>query len=233
MVENSEHPKSSETPEVKSISQAIMRIGIFGGSFDPIHFGHLLLAETCREHCQLDEVWFVPASVPPHKTENELASDKARLEMLELATAGHEAFRVSSIELARGGVSYTVDTLLEVKRQQPDAELFLLMGADLLPDLATWREPKQICELATLLVVRRPGSPEPDFAGLSAFVSEKCLEEMRDRQLKMPQIEIAGTEIRQRVADNRSIRYRTPRAVEKYIETHGLYRQASSTCEKP
>src|SRR5688572_19568188 len=88
-----------------------MRLGIFGGSFDPVHYGHLLLAECCREQCRLDEVWFVPAAAPPHKQGRELAPAKARLEMLELATSGNEAFRVSSLEVDRGGVSFTVETL--------------------------------------------------------------------------------------------------------------------------
>ena len=112
-----------------------MRIGIFGGSFNPIHFGHLLLAETCREQCRLDEVWFVPAARPPHKQDLPLAPDADRVAMLQLAVGGHKPFRVSEIELQREGVSYTVDTLREIAEQQPDAELFFLMGADSLAEL--------------------------------------------------------------------------------------------------
>ena len=134
-----------------------MRLGIFGGSFNPVHYGHLLLAESCREACALDEVWLVPAAVPPHKQGVVLAPAKARLEMLELALAGNEHLRPSSIELDRGGVSYTVDTLARIAAEKPGATLFLLMGADSLADLPTWREPARICSLATPVVVAACG----------------------------------------------------------------------------
>src|SRR5262245_42653734 len=101
-----------------------MRLGIFGGSFDPVHYGHLLLAETCREQCRLDNVWFVPAAVPPHKQSRLLASAKARIEMLELAVSGNERFAVSTIELDRGGVSYTVETLKAIAEKHSGEELF-------------------------------------------------------------------------------------------------------------
>src|SRR4051794_648934 len=148
-----------------------MRLGLYGGSFDPVHYGHLLLAECCREALSLDEVWLIPAAIPPHKRTRELSPAKNRLEMLELALGGHEQLRSSDIEIKRGGVSYTVDTLAAVKVAQPEAELFLLMGADSLHDLPTWREPTKICELAVPAVVRRGGSPEPDFNVLSPIVA--------------------------------------------------------------
>src|SRR5262245_62009417 len=125
-------------------SPLLKRLGIFGGSFDPVHNGHLLLAECCREQCRLDEVWFLPAAAPPHKLGHVLAPAKARIEMLELAISGHEAFRVSPLEIERGGVSYTVETLRAIALQEPQAALFLLMGADSLRDLPTWREPEEI-----------------------------------------------------------------------------------------
>ena len=117
-----------------------MRLGLYGGSFDPVHYGHLLLAECCREALTLDEVWLIPAAVPPHKQARELAPAKARLEMLELALGGHEQIKVSQVEIDRGGVSYTVDTLTAVHQLHPGASLFLLMGADSLLDLPNWRE---------------------------------------------------------------------------------------------
>jgi nicotinate-nucleotide adenylyltransferase len=201
-----------------------MRLGIFGGSFNPVHYGHLLLAESCREACALDEVWLVPAAVPPHKQGVVLAPAKARLEMLELALAGSEQLRPSSIELERGGVSYTVDTLARIAAEKPGAKLFLLMGADSLADLPTWREPAQICALATPIVVRRAGSPEPDFSVLGPVASPDRLAEIRRLQVEMPIIELSSTDLRHRAAAGKSLRWRTPRAVEKYIETHGLYR---------
>src|SRR6187401_508866 len=103
-----------------------MRLGIYGGSFDPVHYGHLLLAECCREALRLDEVWLIPAAVPPHKQDRQRAPAKARLEMLELALGGHEQLRASALEIERGGVSYTVDTLAAINGERPDAQLFLL-----------------------------------------------------------------------------------------------------------
>jgi nicotinate-nucleotide adenylyltransferase len=201
-----------------------MRLGIFGGTFDPVHDGHLLLAETCREACRLDEVWFVPAALPPHKQERRLSPAKDRIEMLRLAVAGFEAYLVSTIEIERGGVSYTVSTLEAVQALRPEATLFFPMGADSLADLPTWREPRRICELSIPVIVRRAGSPEPDLAALAALVTPERLEEIRAWQVQMPVIELSSTDIRRRVAAGHSIRFRTPRAVEKYIETHGLYR---------
>jgi nicotinate-nucleotide adenylyltransferase len=200
-----------------------MRLGIFGGSFDPVHYGHLLLAESCREQCRLDQVWFVPAAIAPHKQTRKLAADRHRVEMLKLAIAGHEAMSVCELEIERGGLSYTVDTLAEIARMKPDAELLLLMGADSLHDLATWHQPRRICELALPVFVRRSGSPEVDLTALANLVSPARLEQIRAHQVAMPLIELSSTDIRDRVAQGKSIRYRTPRAVEKYIETHGLY----------
>lgn len=201
-----------------------MRLGIFGGSFDPVHNGHLLLAECCREEQRLDEVWFLPAAAPPHKLGAVLAPPKARLEMLELATSGNDAFRVSSLEIDRGGVSYTVETLRAIRGQYPQAELFLLMGADSLRDLPTWREPGGILELAIPVVVRRAGAAEPDFEPLASLVHDDRLRMIRASQVVMPLMELSSTDLRQRAGDGRSLRYRIPRAVEKYIETQGLYR---------
>ena len=200
-----------------------MRLGIFGGSFDPVHYGHLLLAESAREQLQLDEVWLIPTAVSPFKTGRQQAPAKARLEMLELALAGSEHLRASSLEIDRGGISYTVDTLTEIARQKAGAKLFLLMGADALRDLPSWREPVRICELATPAVVRRGGAPEPDFTALSAMVSEQRLAEIRAAQVPMPLIELSSTDLRARAAAGQSLRYRTPRAVERYLATHRLY----------
>jgi nicotinate-nucleotide adenylyltransferase len=200
-----------------------MRLGIYGGSFDPVHFGHLLLAESCREQCQLDEIWLLPAAVPPHKTDRTMTSAQRRIEMLKLAIGGHDALRVSTIEVDRGGVSYTVDTLTTIRQQHPSAQLFLLMGADTLYDLPNWREPQRVCELAMPVVVQRSGSPPPDLDVLRPIVAAEQIANIQQHQVTMPIIELASTEIRQRVANGMSIRYRTPRAVEKYIETNRLY----------
>jgi nicotinate-nucleotide adenylyltransferase len=200
-----------------------MRLGLFGGSFDPVHYGHLLLAESGREQLSLDQVWLIPAAVSPFKIGREQAPAKARLEMLELAIGGNEGLVASPIEIERGGVSYTLDTLAAIAREWPGAELFLLMGADSLRDLPTWREPRRILDLATPAVVRRGGSPEPDFVGLAPLVSSERLNEIRAVQVEMPLIELSSTDLRRRAAAGHSLRYRTPRAVEKYIESNRLY----------
>ena len=201
-----------------------MRLGLFGGSFDPIHVGHLLLAECCREQCRLERVDFLPAAIPPHKQNSRLTPGESRVEMLELAVGGHDRFSVGRFELDRGGVSYTVDTLRHYHAEEPDVELYLLLGADMLHDLPGWREAAEICRLATPVAVRRPGVAEPEFDSLGPIASIERIEEIRRHQVEMPELGISSTEIRSRVASGRSIRYQTPRAVEKYIETHGLYR---------
>lgn len=200
------------------------RIGIFGGTFDPVHFGHLLLAETCREQARLDEVWFVPAAVPPHKQDQALSPPAVRLEMLRLAVGGHDAFRVADLELLRGGVSYTVDTLAAVHAERPEAELFLLLGADSLVELPTWRDPRRILELARPLTVGRPGTQPPDYDALADLVAPARLETFAACHVEMPLIGIRSRDLRRRAAEGRSLRYQTPRAVERFIETTGLYR---------
>ncbi len=203
-----------------------MRLGLFGGSFDPVHYGHLLLAECCREQLHLDQVWFLPAAVPPHKQQRMLSAAEARLEMLELAIAGNAAFSVCSYEIERGGISYTVETLRYICGDTPEIELFLLMGADMLNDLPNWRNAAEILQLATPAVANRAGFDEPDFQGLAAIAPAEVVERIREHQVLIPQVELSSSDIRRRVAEGRSIRYRTPRAVQKYIETHGLYRAA-------
>ena len=186
--------------------------------------GICCLAECCREQCRLDAVWFLPTAVPPHKQERELTPAAQRIEMLELAIAGNPAFSVCRYEADRGGVNYTVDTLAHFHEEDPSRELFLLLGADMLADLPNWRN-------AGAGV--RVGRCRWPFAGRAAgrSISTACAESpaaerielMRRHQVEMPEIGISSTDIRRRVASGQSIRYRTPRAVEMYIETHGLY----------
>ncbi len=206
-----------------------MRIGIFGGSFDPVHFGHLLLAECCREQGQLDAVWFLPAAIPPHKQQHELTPAQNRIEMLELAIGGHPSFSVSRYETDRGGVNYSVDTLAQFREAGPADEFFFLLGADMFRDLPSWRQPQRICELALPIVARRWGEPPLDFNALAGIASPQRLEEMRRHEVVMPEIGLCASDLRRRVAAGQGIRYRTPRAVEKYIESQGLYKQAAGS----
>lgn len=201
----------------------VQRLGLFGGSFDPVHYGHLLLAECCREQARLDQVIFLPAATPPHKQDRPLAPSADRVEMLELAIAGHEHFCVSRYEADRPGVSYTVDTLAYFCREYPQAELFLLLGADMFNDLPHWRRADEVCRLALPLVARRAGA-ELDFEALAPLVERERLEAIRRHLVDMPPIGISSTDLRRRIAAGRSIRYQTPRAVEEYIRSHGLYR---------
>lgn len=205
-----------------------MRIGIYGGSFDPVHAGHLLAAETAREQARLDRVIFVPAAASPHKPGVALAPAVDRLAMLTLATAGHDAFSVSPLELDRGGPSYTVDTLGEFARAHPQDELVLILGPDALESFATWREPARIAELAELVPVEREALDDvaavAAAGGLAAVLGPEATAALVTRRVRMPAIGIRATGIRAAVAAGRSIRYQTPRAVERFIQTHGLYR---------
>jgi len=196
-----------------------MRLGLFGGTFDPIHLGHLILAEQCREACELDKVWFVVAGEPPHKRWDRTAASH-RLEMARIAIAGHGGFEVSEIETNRPGPHYSVETLEALRAKRPNDDLFFIIGADSLVDLPMWREPARIARLATIVVVNRPGiemadeSKVPDLGpGSKPF-----------QFVTIPPIGIASTVLRRRLAEGRSVRYMIPRGVEAYIEAHGLYR---------
>jgi nicotinate-nucleotide adenylyltransferase len=205
-----------------------MRIGVFGGSFDPVHLGHLVAAECCREQAALDRVVFVPAAVPPHKRDRVLAAPEHRLEMLRLATGGHDAFAVSTVELDRGGVSYTVDTLAALGAAHPGADLRIVLGPDALAELPTWREPARIVDLALPLAVERESLDDVAAlvadARLAAVLGRERLERVVAERVRMPAIGIRATALRAAVAEGRSIRFLAPRAVERYIATHGLYR---------
>jgi nicotinate-nucleotide adenylyltransferase len=205
-----------------------MRIGLFGGTFDPVHYGHLLLAESCREQCRLDRVVFVPAGIPPHKRDRELTPGDARVAMLSLAVAGCEAFEVSRYEVDRTEVSYSVTTLRHFQRQTPDAELSLLVGADMLLDLPRWREAEAICAAAVIVAVRRGGVGEPDFAALAQIASPERIALFRSRQVVMPAVDFSSSDLRRRAGDGRSLRFFTPRAVEEYLRAHNLYRPSES-----
>ena len=200
-----------------------MRVGVFGGTFDPVHLGHLIIAEQCREQASLDQVWFIPAARPPHKQDRQLTPFGQRVEMLQLATAGHGAFRVDELEKDRPGLSFTADTLEELRRRHADAEFFLLIGADCLPDLPHWHEPARIVDAATLLIVARPGWTLWPAERLRTALKLSPDKQFRHVVVPMPLIDVSSTDLRRRVAEGRSIRYFTPRAVECYIENHRLY----------
>src|SRR5439155_12099678 len=128
----------------RRVRKHCMRIGVFGGTFDPVHLAHLIIAEQCREQAGLDQVWFIPAARPPHKQDRTVTPFSHRVEMLALAIAGNPAFRIDELEKERPGSSYTVDTLSELQRQHRGVDLWLILGSDCLPDLPHWREPARI-----------------------------------------------------------------------------------------
>jgi nicotinate-nucleotide adenylyltransferase len=194
------------------------RIGVLGGTFDPFHNGHLAAAEAAMECARLDSVLFVPAAQPPHRPPA-VASAQQRLEMCVLGIAGESRFSVSDVELKRGGPSYTVDTLLEMRRLHPDSQLFLILGWDAARLFPTWRKPDEVRELASIVVVGRPGSEAPreeDLkpAGLAGEGAVLCLR---------PTPDVSASEIRRAVAAGESIAGKVPATVEKYINSHRLY----------
>jgi nicotinate-nucleotide adenylyltransferase len=200
-----------------------MRLGVFGGTFDPVHLGHLILAEQCREQARLDQVLLIPAARPPHKLQRELTRFEQRVEMLTLAISGHAAFRIDELERERSGPSYTYQTLEELRAKYGGAELFLIVGGDTIGELHLWYQPRRILELATLLVVPRPGSPSVDGSELRAKLSLPMEAPCRVETVRMPLIDIASTDIRERLGQGRTVRYMIPRAVEAYIADKGLY----------
>jgi nicotinate-nucleotide adenylyltransferase len=203
-----------------------MRIGVFGGTFDPVHQGHLILAEQCREQARLDRVYFIPSARPPHKQDRALTPFEQRAEMLNLAIAGHPAFQVNELEKNRSGLSYTADTLAELHQSHADAELALILGSDCLPDLKHWHEPGRIVELASLLIVGRPGWSLWSADLLRAALRLPSSVPLRQQVVHSALIELSSRDLRRRVREGRSLRYMVPRSVECYIETHQLYKAA-------
>jgi len=208
---------------VKSVSSR--RVGVLGGTFDPIHIGHLIIAEEAREHFALDEVLFVPARISPHKLGDSPADGGHRLRMVELAVAGNAHLSASRVDLDRPGPSYTVDTLEILRSRLGDVDLYFVMGMDSLGHLDMWREPKRILRLARLVVVTRPGHD------VCVEALEQQLPGLRENVLLLTTVNvgISSTGIRERVRRGRSIRYRVPPGVDEYIREHGLY-AATAPC---
>ena len=195
-----------------------MRVGILGGTFDPVHMAHLRLAESAREAIDLDEVLFVPAGDPWRKGERRITAAEHRLAMLELAVAGNNDFAVSEIELRRNGPTYTADTLEEVAGERLDDEFWFIVGTDALTDMRHWHEPERIVAHATLAVAARAGEVvDPAALGVPLL-------EGRVVTFAMERLDVSSTDIRARVAAGRSIRYLVPAEVERYIAAHQLYR---------
>jgi nicotinate-nucleotide adenylyltransferase len=190
------------------------RVGLFGGTFDPPHLGHLAIAEWAREQLRLDRVVFMPAGMPPHKRRRDLSSAAARVAMTRLAVRGNRHFTVSTLEVSRRGPSFTVDTLRSLKSRYRGARLYLLIGEDSLNDFGSWHEPGEILRRATLAVAIRPG------AGRRARAAREAT------WLENPGLHISSSAIRARVRAGHSARYLVPDPVARYIARNRLYREA-------
>jgi nicotinate-nucleotide adenylyltransferase len=205
----------------------VTRLGVMGGTFDPIHLGHLAIAEEARESLRLEKVLFVPAGRPPHKRASDVTPVEHRVAMVELGIIDNPAFELSRIEVDRPGPSYTADTL-EALQRATDADLTLILSAETLAELPTWHEPERLFAAASMAVAPRDGYPAPDPAWLSATFPGR---EARITYLEGPRLGVSSTSIRARVAAGRSIRYLVPHAVEAWIADHALYsrRRTAST----
>ena len=193
-------------------------LGILGGTFDPVHYGHLVAAEEARHAFGLDSILFIPCGRPYHKPKPPTASAEDRYEMTRLATASNPLLDVSRIEIDRPGPSYTVDTVEALKRERPGCGLYVILGTDAVEELAEWAQPERLLEQCRLIVVSRPGAPweEVERALPPAYM------EHVDR-LEIPGLHISSTELRRRAAEGRPLRYLVPDAVEAYIRERGLY----------
>jgi nicotinate-nucleotide adenylyltransferase len=190
------------------------RLGVFGGTFDPVHLGHLRAAECARAEALLDAVLFLPSGQPPHRR-GPLASAFDRYAMVSLATAGQGAFRPSEMELVREGPSYTVDTLRALRGRHPEAELFLILGSDAFAEMGSWHQAAQVAAQATVVVIERPGPaglPAPALPGLTTV------------RVNAPSLPVSSSEVRRLRGEGKSVRYLVPDPVADYIEKKELYR---------
>ncbi|WP_144057912.1 nicotinate (nicotinamide) nucleotide adenylyltransferase [Novipirellula maiorica] len=210
-----------------------MRIGLFGGSFDPVHLGHLWIAEAARETLSLDQVRWIPTATSPLKPAGAVASSEDRLEMLQQALADNPSYELDDREIRRGEVSYTVDTVAELMQEMPDAQFFMIIGSDSLATFPLWHQPQRLLELITPAVVQRGGEGAIDFSVLQDLVDRERIAAIASHVIAMPVIELSSSELRERVQQGRSIRYRTPSGVEAVIQRRGLYRHPASSSYSP
>ena len=187
-----------------------MKIGILGGTFNPIHIGHLILAEEIREKLKMDRIIFVPAYLPPHKDDGDIAPAWHRFNMIRLAIKANKNFSASDVEIKRDGRSYTIDTLREFKNIYPNDELYFIIGSDLLKYLDDWKDLREVIKMVKFIVATRPGYP---LEKLPSYITTVAIRA----------IDISGYEIRSRIKENKSFRYLVPEAVYNYINNKGLY----------
>ncbi|QRN86122.1 nicotinate-nucleotide adenylyltransferase [Clostridia bacterium] len=207
-------------------NEKLQRIGIMGGTFDPIHFGHLVLAETVRETMKLDKILFIPTGDPPHKKDQNVTSAKQRLEMVELAISDNPDFYCSNMEVDREGFSYTVDTLERLRETcGENCKLFFITGADAIIEILSWKNVERISNLCTFVAAARPGTGRKKLSDfledLPGYLQNKI------HVTQVPALQISSTDIRKKVASGLTIRYLLPAAVEQYIKDNRLYIQGN------
>jgi len=197
------------------------RLGIMGGTFDPIHYGHMVAAETARIELGLDHVLFIPTGIPPHKRNRPITEAHLRFEMVEMSIRSNKSFQVSGMEIQREGPTYTIDTLRILHDLFPDQELYFITGTDALRELLTWRKPEEIIGLAQIVGASRPGYDSGDL--LEKIYKKYPFTIGRISQLEIPALAISSTDIRARVRNQKSIRYLLPEEVRLFIKTNKLY----------
>ncbi len=217
------HPQVITRKELSNDWKKRERIGIFGGSFDPVHIGHLLIAQDAVEQLELDRLLFVPAAISPHKQHCQPAEGHRRFEMLTLATENDIRFDVSDIELSRGGVSYTIETVEQVVKDHPNAEVFFIIGLDSLVELHKWHRIEDLLDCCTLVPMGR-GGEDPASVIERCQLSKDWKNKLLDRLIRIHEIEISASEIRKRIAEGQSIQTLVPPNVERYIADHNLYK---------
>ena len=197
-----------------------MKIGVLGGTFDPIHRGHIMVAEEVKARLNLAEVLFVPTAQTPLKEESPISAVEHRVQMVRLTIADYPYFKLSDMEINRAGLSYTIDTIIELRDRYAGDELFFILGWDSLAQLARWKEPSRLVQMCHLVAVPRPGYSLPDLNSLEASIPGLSRSLI---VLDKPEIDISATEIRERVARGLSIRHLVPEPVDEYIRQHKLY----------
>jgi nicotinate-nucleotide adenylyltransferase len=203
----------------------MMKFGIMGGTFNPIHFGHLFLAENAYEQIGLDQILFMPSKNPPHKAKPTQVTDQQRVEMIALAIRDNPHFALSTVELERSGYTYTADTLTLLKKENPETEYYFIVGADSLFMMHQWYQPQTIFSLCTVVAAGRDNVDFEKLKQQAEFLQQQY--QARILLLDMPTIQIASGEIRKRIIEQKSVRYYLPEVVSEYINKNRLYLTAS------
>ena len=209
----------------EDIDKMTERLGLLGGSFNPVHIGHLMMAEGAREALHLDKVLFIPAPRPPHKDESMLVGIEHRVDMLRRAIADNEHFELCDIEIQRPGKSYTIDTLRELRGiYGEETGLYFIIGSDSIHELPQWKEIDEIIKIAEIVPIMRPGHRQGDeMHRLSGMIGAEAARRISLRFLRIPLVNVSSTDVRQRISTGKSIRYLVPDVVRAYIEENGLY----------